>query len=311
MREALNAWAREGGVIRLADLSRDREGMALRCALRRHYASEADALNALGFTAAPPPTSSVAGKRPRRQRSTTLHYWTPIDIRRGLTQFVDSNGVLHPGRMQIENQALFEACRKRYGSVWAAAERLGIECRPGKHPSWTEEALIAAIRERADKHLSLSSNVVRVEDPALYGAAARLCGNWGQALRAAGCARSADVEPSFTELVAQVQAHRAGGGGALPHSLRSAILRGFPNVEAFYRAAGLSLQWTPQKVLEEIRSWSAPVSAKEIRRQRPGMYFHALQYFGSWKGALQQALQSQSSAQVRRPQDERDLRSNP
>ena len=108
--------------------------------------------------------------------------WTKEWVREAIRDWHNQGRPI--ARIRVEFPLLYSAAARRFGSWQAALTAVGLPGKPRR--KWTRQILIlAAIEDRRRQGLSLSD--VRRTDPPLYSAASKRFGNWGNALRAAGC----------------------------------------------------------------------------------------------------------------------------
>lgn len=89
----------------------------------------------------------------------------------------------------LDDRALALAAKKRFGSWTRALAAAGLIPQDNVVAggiTWDKASVIEAIRRRHQEGKGITYNATQPEEPALVGAARRLFGNWGEALKEAG-----------------------------------------------------------------------------------------------------------------------------
>jgi hypothetical protein len=177
----------------------------------------------------------------------------------------------------------------------AAIGRTSPRPRPASPTRWTNEAILAAIRERARQGASLRMKTNKI----LASAAVRHFGSWSGALRAAGVQPSTRRIWTSNRVLKEIQAwDRLGafaeGGRLEDHGLVRAARRRFGSWRGALVAAGVQLpdvkdqhrwKWPRRRILEAIQDGyvqGLPLIADRDRSLSKA----AIRVFGSWRDAL-------------------------
>lgn len=116
--------------------------------------------------------------------------WSRKKICKTIRSLHNAGCKLNPKTIQEIDKPLMEAGRKYFGSWKEAVEAAGIDYTDviDRHPRgyWNEERITGHIRKLHQKGEDLNSHHIQVSHKALYGAACKYCGSWGEAIEAAG-----------------------------------------------------------------------------------------------------------------------------
>jgi len=133
----------------------------------------------------------AAGLNPEEIRLTKPSgYWTVDRIVEAIHQRASNGGALHASSCKMEDRSLYTSAVRTCGSWDAALKAAGKDPdrirrkKRGEH--WTDDRVLASIRERMVRGESLGHLAVHRSDRAMLNAATRLFGSWGAAVTAAG-----------------------------------------------------------------------------------------------------------------------------
>jgi hypothetical protein len=143
---------------------------ALYDAARRQFGSWCKALKAAGFS-----WEQWSGRR----------RWDDNRIAAEMGSWVKKNGPLSSMALRHADSGLDRIVRKRYGSLTAAAKRLGLPFRPLRR-SWTRDDVVKAVRARALTGEAMNARAVHLSDKNLYHAGLVRFGAWRKVLARAG-----------------------------------------------------------------------------------------------------------------------------
>lgn len=166
-----------GGSLRATDVQR--EDANLCAAAARYFGGWGPALEAAGVD-----YEKVRSRRPR----------DPASVAEALRAWVKKHGPLHAPTLKNTDQPLYLAMYRSFGKPGVTAQRLGLPYEPTRSKSgrvlrsWTAEAVLQAVRDRAARGASLRDLAIREDDAGLRTAAKKFFGTWREAVRAAGCA---------------------------------------------------------------------------------------------------------------------------
>lgn len=177
--------------------------------------------------------------------------------------------------------------------------RAGGQQRP--QGTTNKKVVIQEIRRRARRGEPITSAAARKDW--LYGAAARFCGSWRNAVELAGfdydkvCRRPMRRDEVLAELV-RLSRGRYLVQASVGWSLRSGAKVHFGSWQAALAAAGLPSErpasvWPPERVIAAIRERHRRgllVSAQEVVEQNRALYVAGRRRFGSWHSAVQAAI---------------------
>lgn len=163
----------QAGGADLSDLAAKIEVPHLHSAAYKNFGSWYSALEAAG----------IDPDIHRRQAS--KNYWTKERILSKLKDYVKENKTLD--LMNDRDSRLYRAANKRFGSLRVAVMEAGLNPEPLlSRISWSEERIVANIRQLVEMEESISSVTVQNGRNALYQAANWHFGSWEKAVRAAG-----------------------------------------------------------------------------------------------------------------------------
>lgn len=188
-----------------------------------------------------------------------------------------------------DDPTLFSASQRYFGNWGKALQAAGID--PPQHRSWTKVNVVAAIRERQRKRLSMTS--VWEDDQLLYRGAIGRYGTWNNALAVAGI-HLERTKWSKPLILAELRAWRRN------HPDRTSIVRDnrklaaaarkyFGSLETAFAEAGIEFtprKWSPERVIERIQDAYIKRVPLSSGRQDPKLVSAATRYFGSWHDAL-------------------------
>jgi hypothetical protein len=201
---------------------------------------------------------------------------------------------------------LYEAARRFFGTWETALQKAGLnyEAATGVR-RWTPEKIVAAIRELAERGVPLSASYVEDHDPTLFNAAVKqFPRSWAKALRAAGF----DPDEHKTSrgrwnrqgaehwVRKRVAMRRSILARDAPRDLLGFVHRRVGTSWAdFVESLGVPYagikkrrDWTKQKVLSEIRRWTAEghrLNYRAVAFEYQALIHQARKFFGSWDRA--------------------------
>ena len=175
--EEIQRSERRGVALNAKAVSRSDTGLFQ--AATRYWGSWQKALEAAGFDA-----SAVRAMRPA---------WTETTLIKAIRAHADSGKPVM--KTAMKPVSIRRAADRLFGSFEAAIKASGVMHRRNLPFRWSQTAVIDAIRQRQQKGKPLNSKAVTQDNGGLYDAARQFCGNWNQALRAAG------IDPDQVRLV--------------------------------------------------------------------------------------------------------------
>ena len=204
-----------------------------------------------------------------------------------------------------DDPPLVSAGQRYFGDWGRALQAAGID--PPQRRSWTKANVVAAIRERQQKGLSMTS--VWDDDRLLYRGAIGRYGTWNNALAAAGI-HLERTKWSKPLLLAELHAWRRDRPDSTSivrdnRKLAAAARRYFGCLEAAFAEAGLEFtprKWSPDRVIERIQDAYIKRAPLSSGRQDAKLVSAATRYFGSWHDALVAAsvLRRDAKTQLKR-----------
>lgn len=191
---------------------------------------------------------------------------------------------------------------------------------------WSQEAVIAAIKERHEKGLRLNLRAVYKDDSGLTYAGAKYCGSWDAALAMAGFDPGEiknpreDILPfgswSHTMVIEEIRREANDGLSLLCRAARrrnsrlvAAAVRFFGSWEQAVEAAGMepvvrAQKWSRDLViqrLQRLHAQNADLSSTSAKAYDLPLYSAAGDFFGGWPEALEAAgLDAASAARCER-----------
>ena len=188
-----------------------------------------------------------------------------------------------------DDPTLVSAGQRYFGDWGKALKAAGID--PPQHRSWTKVNVVAAIRERQQKGLSMTS--AWLDDHLLYRGAIGRFGTWNNALAAAGI-HLERTKWSKPLILAELRAWRRDRPDTTSivrdnRKLAVAARKYFGTLETAFAEAGIEFtqrKWTPERVIERIQDAYIKRVPLSSGRQDPKLVSAATRYFGSWHDAL-------------------------
>ncbi len=222
---------------------------------------------------------------------------------------------LNSNFVQLNEQLLYAAACKYFKGWRQAIEASGLDYNQIRKVflrTWSKKAIVAEIKRRKRKGLSVNGETVSSEDRGLYNAARRHfgIGGWKKALLFAGI-NPKDIDPNrkWTKrrILSRIRKlHRAGlpvYGYALIKSGQQNLVAGAEKYFGSWRkaieAAGLQWKkvrgvkkfywWTPDRVKSQIRYWAnrgESLSLNSFRKDHGDLVGAAILHFESWSQAV-------------------------
>ncbi|MAE40170.1 MAG: hypothetical protein CML07_04495 [Psychrobacter sp.] len=188
-----------------------------------------------------------------------------------------------------DDWTLVSAGQRYFGDWGKALQAAGID--PPQHKSWTKTKVVAAIRERQQKGLSLTS--VWQDDRLLYRGAICRYGTWNDALAAAGI-QFERTKWSKPLILAELNAWRRDHPDSTSivrdnRRLAVAARKYFGSLEKAFAEAGIESKhrkWSPERVIECIQDAYIKRVPLSSGRQDAKLVSAATRFFGSWHDAL-------------------------
>ena len=103
-------------------------------------------------------------------------------LTRDLRAWARKHGSLDVTSLMQTDSALEEAVRTKFGSLAAAAEKLGLKYKP-RNKRWSAQRVKEEIRKRRKAGEDLRAARVKVDDRSLYDAGLRYFGDWALVIR--------------------------------------------------------------------------------------------------------------------------------
>lgn len=238
--------------------------------------------------------------------SSTIRFLDKESVAAAVRQCAIANGSISNAALWRQDPALPGAVQRQFGSIPAAARRLGLKYGPRYLP-WSDSMVREKIMERRSKGLSITSRAVQLEDGKLYGAACNHFGSWGAALESCGLDYSRISQRtvrSDEDLAREIRAWVACHGPLncarmlqTDSKLCSALQRRFGTFREAAQACGVEYaprktDWTPklvQRRIRELKKSGHPLNAGAMRGKLSALLRAGMNLFGSWDKALEGA----------------------
>lgn len=112
--------------------------------------------------------------------------WDKTSVAFDLKARAADGEAMNSGALQKEDPGLHAAAVRYFGSYDAALKAAKLNpANFRQRKSWSPEAVVISLKAAKKKHKVIGDSIIRKSDPALYGAAVRLYGSFGKALKAA------------------------------------------------------------------------------------------------------------------------------
>jgi len=219
----------------------------------------------------------------------TKRKWTKTSVVRAIRAWHRQGGLL--STVWKEDSSLHSGAAACFGTWRKALEAAGFPC---ARRIWSPELVLAAIRDRHQRQLSLSG--VQRDDRFLFAAACRHFGGWHNALAAAGLSLERPRKWTPERVLDAIRGWQREGRPLTSvrqtdKPLYAAAARLFGTWLNAVLAAGLPMKqlrrWTKEDVLAAIHEARARgLTTAEISTQNPSLCGAAKRHFGGWRGAM-------------------------
>jgi hypothetical protein len=230
-------------------------------------------------------------------------HWTPARVLTAIRRLHRSGQSL---RRQDVPVRLYQAGRRYFGTWQAAVEQAGLKyVKVTGVRRWSREKVAEAIRDLAERGISLSASYVKAHYPALYRAAIKqFPHSWAKALRAAGLDPDEHKVPRgrwdgkrAAEWVRKRQSQRKSilardAPKDLVEFVQRRLRTGWADfVETLgipYPGVKMRRDWSKQLFLSEMRRWSAKghlMNYRAVKLEYQALVHQARKFFGSWDPA--------------------------
>ena len=212
----------------------------------------------------------------------TYHHWTPAEVLDAIRRLHASGDSLSYPAVVASGQRKLVKAAARYFKTWVGACAAAIPSYRPLMTAWDENRVMAEIRERQRKGLSVRSTDVFKDDQALVAAARRLGIPWREACRRAGVPASAlakrpedkRVRWSVPLILATLREAAKKGlpltGATFRGGFVGAVHRRFGSWEACMEAAGLSAVYKRDQNAARASRLSHPRPTVRVPSHRRG-----------------------------------------
>jgi len=239
--------------------------------------------------------------------------WNKEEIKSEIKRLFKAGKPLNAGWMRKNENALYIAANKRYGSWDEALGSIGIDCEKiRRRRKWSPELVKDRIREKYKAGDRLDAVHVLENDKRLFYAGERHFGGWEKAVAAAdidyGRVRLDRRKKWSRKMIVERILEMEKKGKKLNHgaavgsnrNLVAAAVRHFGSWRAALEAAGIdykevcgtTLNWTREDVVGEIKKLKeegADLVSTVVCRVNERLFSAGVSRFGSWENAVRAA----------------------